>query len=190
MFAFNYVLMKYVGAEGVAAFTILGFAVYGYSMIAIGFGQGLTPLVSVCWGAKEQKTAMELRRIMNKVLFTIGVLFAVFFFMFGKQYAGMFGCGDSVADMVSAGFRLYTVTFLFMGYDVINSMYFTSCGDALSSALISSLRGIILLLGFTFLFSALWGMTGVWLAAPASESLTMIVTVWLITKHKKMLESR
>ncbi|MCI7812564.1 MAG: MATE family efflux transporter, partial [Robinsoniella sp.] len=45
MFAFNYVLMKYVGTEGVAAFTILGFAVYGYSMVAIGFGQGLTPLV-------------------------------------------------------------------------------------------------------------------------------------------------
>ena len=38
MFAFNYVLMKYVGPEGVAAFTILGFTVYGYSMIAIGFG--------------------------------------------------------------------------------------------------------------------------------------------------------
>ena len=190
MFAFNYVLMKYVGSEGVAAFTILGFAVYGYSMVAIGFGQGLTPLVSVCWGAKEQKTAMELRGITNRILFTIGFLFAVFFFIFGKRYAGMFGCSENVADMVSAGFRIYAVTFLFMGYDVINSMYFTSCGDALSSALISSLRGIILLLGFTFLFSALWGMTGVWLAAPASESLTMIVTVWLITKHKKMLESR
>ena len=190
MFAFNYVLMKYVGAEGVAAFTILGFAVYGYSMVAIGFGQGLTPLVSVCWGAKEQKTAMELRGMTNQILFTIGFLFAVFFFIFGKRYAGMFGCSENVADMVSAGFRIYAVTFLFMGYDVINSMYFTSCGDALSSALISSLRGIILLLGFTFLFSALWGMTGVWLAAPASESLTMIVTVWLITQHKKELESR
>lgn len=190
MFAFNYVLMKYVGSEGVAAFTILGFAVYGYSMVAIGFGQGLTPLVSVCWGAKEQKTAMELRGMTNQILFTIGFLFAVFFFIFGKRYAGMFGCSKNVADMVSAGFQIYAVTFLFMGYDVINSMYFTSCGDALSSALISSLRGIILLLGFTFLFSALWGMTGVWLAAPASESLTMIVTVWLITKHKKELESR
>ena len=190
MFAFNYVLMKYVGSEGVAAFTILGFAVYGYSMVAIGFGQGLTPLASVCWGAKEQKTAMELRGMTNQILFTIGFLFAVFFFIFGKRYAGMFGCSDNVADMVSAGFQIYAVTFLFMGYDVINSMYFTSCGDALSSALISSLRGIILLLGFTFLFSALWGMTGVWLAAPASESLTMIVTVWLITKHKKELESR
>ncbi|MDY2595503.1 MAG: hypothetical protein SOW34_11600 [Oliverpabstia sp.] len=55
---------------------------------------------------------------------------------------------------------------------------------------ISSLLGIVLLLGFTFLFSALWGMTGVWLAAPVTEVLTTIVSVYLITKHKKMLESR
>ena len=85
MFAFNYVLMKYVGAEEVAAFTILGFAVYGYSMIAIGFGQGVTPLVSVCWGVKEQKTAMELHGMTNRILFAIGVLFAVFCLIFEKQ---------------------------------------------------------------------------------------------------------
>lgn len=190
MFAFNYVLMKYVGAEGVAAFTILGFAVYGYSMIAIGFGQGITPLISICCGAKEYETAMELRRITNKILFVIGLIVAVIFFIFGKSYAMTFGCSDIVADMVSAGFRIYAVTFLVMGYDVINSMYFTGCGDAKSSALISSLRGIVLLIAFTFIFSALWGMTGVWLAAPATEVLTAVVSVYLITKQKKMLESR
>ena len=45
----------------------------------------------------------------------------------------------NVTNMVALGFRIYAVTFLVMGYDVINSMYFTSCGDAKSSALISSL---------------------------------------------------
>ena len=190
MFAFNYVLMKYVGTEGVAAFTILGFTVYGYSMIAIGFGQGLTTLVSVCWGAEEQKTAMQLRIMTNKILFGIGALFAVFFLVVGRRYAGIFGCSSSVMDMVSAGFRFYAVTFLIMGYDVINSMYFTSCGDALSSALISSLRGIIILLAFTFIFPAIWGMTGVWMAAPATEALTAIVSIGLIAKQKKLMEGR
>ena len=190
MFTFNYVLMKYAGAEGVAAFTILGFAVYGFNMISIGFGQGLSVLVSICWGALERITAMELRIITNRILFIIGAVFAVFFTVFGKEYAQMFGCGSNVVDMVSEGFLFISVTFLVMGYDVINSIYFTSCGDARSSALISSLRGIVLLLGFTFLFSALWGMTGVWLAAPATEVLTTMVSAWLITKHKKMLESR
>lgn len=58
MFAFNYVLMKYAGSQGVAAFTILGFAVYGFSMITLGFGQGIIPLVSILWGADEKRAAM------------------------------------------------------------------------------------------------------------------------------------
>ena len=190
MFAFNYVLMKYVGAEGVAAFTVLGFAVYGYSMIAIGFGQGLTPLVSLCFGAREFKTAMKLRIITNRILLAVGSLFALVFLMLGRRYAVMFGCSGSVADMVSVGFRFYAVTFLIMGYDVINSMYFTSCGDALSSAIISLLRGIVLLLAFVIIFPAIWGMTGVWMAAPATEALTAIVSVLLIRKQKKTLEGR
>ncbi|MGM9550662.1 MAG: MATE family efflux transporter [Clostridia bacterium] len=188
MFAFNYVLMKYVGTEGVAAFTILGFAVYGYSMITIGFGQGLAPLVSVCYGADEQETAMKLRDITNRILFIIGALFAVLFVLLGRRYAVMFGCSRNVADMVSSGFKFYAVTFMIMGYDVITSMYFTACGDALSSAIISSLRGIVILLAFTLIFPAIWGMTGVWLTAPATEALTAIVSVCLIVKQKKIIE--
>ena len=190
MFAFNYVLMRYVGTEGVAAFTILGFAVYAFSMISIGFGQGLTVLVSICWGAKEQKIAMELRIMTNRILFVIGAVFAVFFIVLGKRYAGMFGCSSQVADMVYEGFCFLAAAFLLMGYDVINSMYFTSCGDAKSSALISSLRGFVLLLIFTFVFPAIWGMTGVWLATPVTETLTAIVSAWLIRKQKKVIESR
>ena len=79
MFMFNYVLMKYVGAKGVAAFTILGFVVYGYSMICIGFGQGISPLVSRCWGAREKETAFDLRKITNKMLFMIGLIIAISF---------------------------------------------------------------------------------------------------------------
>lgn len=77
-----------------------------------------------------------------------------------------------------------------MGYDVTNSMYFTSCGDAFSSAAISALRGIVLLLTFLLLFPAIWGMTGVWMAAPAAEALTAIVSAYLIGKQKRKTESR
>ena len=158
-------------------------------MITIGFGQGISPLVSICRGAGEYECAIQIRRITNKILLVLGAVFAAFFIFFGKNYASVFGCSDTVADMVSQGFKIYAVTFLVMGYDVINSMYFTSCGDAKSSALISSLRGIVLLLAFTFIFSALWGMTGIWLAAPATEVLTAAVSVYLIAREKKILKS-
>ena len=71
-----------------------------------------------------------------------------------------------------------------MGYDVIASMYLTSIGDALSSAIVSALRGLVLLLIFTFLFPYLWGMDGVWAVSPATEVLTVIVAIFLIKKEK------
>jgi Na+-driven multidrug efflux pump len=188
MFAFNFVLMKYAGPEGVAAFSVLGYVVYGFSMICIGFGQGLTPLVSFLFGAKEFETAIELRKITNKILFGIGAVISVFFLLMGRSYAGLFGCSDSVVDMVVTGFRFYLATFLFMGYDVINSMYFTSCGDAKSSALISSLRGIVLLLAFTFILPMIFGMTGIWMAGPSTEILTSIVSFCLINRQRLALE--
>lgn len=190
MFAFNFVLMKYVGSEGVAAFSILGFAVYGYSMIAIGFGQGLTAPVSFLWGAGEKVDAARLRVISNRILFCTGALFAAAFLLCGEKYAGMFGCSSNVVNMVTAGFRFFAVTFLIMGYDVINSMYFTSCGDAFSSAVISALRGIVFLLVFTFVFPALWGMNGVWMVTPASELLTAAVSFCLISKQNAAVKSR
>lgn len=101
---------------------------------------------------------------------------------------GMFGCSSSVADMVATGFRIYSITFLVMGYDVINSMYFTSCGDAKSSALISSLRGIVLLLAFILILPVLLGMNDVWLATPCTEILTVIVSLCLIHAQQKKIK--
>ena len=184
MFTFNYVLMKYVGPEGVAAFSILGFVVYGYSMVCIGFGQGISPLVSICWGAEEREIAFAIRKITNRLLLLAGVLLAGIFFFAGRKYAGVFGCGEIVAEMVASGFRIYGITFVFMGYDVVNSMYFTSCGDAKSSALISSLRGIVFLLGFTLVLPTFFGMTGVWLAAPCTEVLTALVSAGLMKRQR------
>ena len=66
---------------------------------------------------------------------------------------------------------------------VIASMYFTSISDPLSSAIISLLRGLVLLLLFTFLFPYLWGMDGVWAVSPTTEVLTAIVAFSLIRRE-------
>jgi Na+-driven multidrug efflux pump len=67
-------------------------------------------------------------------------------------------------------------------------MYFTSCGDAKSSALISSLRGIVLLLAFTFILPMIFGMKGIWMAGPGAEILTAVVSFCLINRQRLALE--
>ena len=118
--------------------------------------------------------------------FIIGTIIAVIFIFFGKSYSMMFGSGELVSELVCTGFRIYAITFVVMGFNVINSMYFTGIGDAKSSAIISSLRGIVLLLVFTLVLPVFFGMNGVWMSAPLTEVLTALVAVILLNDKKHL----
>ena len=53
MFAYNFVIMRRIGVDGVTAFTIVGYTAYAFNMIIVGFGQGASPLISFCYGAGD-----------------------------------------------------------------------------------------------------------------------------------------
>ena len=184
MFCFNFVIMKYFGVDGVTAFTVVGYTVYVFSMIAIGFGQGICPLVSFVFGAKEYALAVKIRKITNVLLAGTGLVFALVLFFGAEVYAGMFVKEDNVRNMICYGIRIFCGTFVISGYNVVGSMYFTSCTKAFESALISSLRGLVLLLAATFTFPALWGLTGLWLISPAVEALSACVTAYFCIREK------
>ena len=182
MYCYNFVLLKYSGESGVAAFTVLGWSIYVFSMIAIGFGEGMSPLVSFCFGAKEYKLGVQLRKITNRFVFAIGVIFAVTLFFGAEIYAHIFVKESEIIELVVHGFKLFAPVFLLQGFNTIGSMYFTSCGMAKESAVISSARGLVILLISIFVFAALWGLDGIWLTAPVTELLTLGITVYYSRK--------
>ena len=72
------------------------------------------------------------------------------------------------------GLKLYFISAPFIGYNTILAVYFTSVEQALPAHILSILRGFLLILPAAFGFSALWGMTGIWLACPAAEALAAV----------------
>ena len=72
-----------------------------------------------------------------------------------------------------------------MGFNIVVSMYFTSVGRALPAHLVSVLRGLVLILPLAFLLPALMGVSGVWLALPATEGAVSILSLALLIKIKK-----
>ncbi|NLG03234.1 MAG: MATE family efflux transporter, partial [Clostridia bacterium] len=55
------------------------------------------------------------------------------------------------------------------------------------SAVISSMRGLVVLLICIIVLPILFGMTGIWLAAPVTELLTLFITVTFISKDKQII---
>lgn len=183
MFAYNFVIMRQIGVDGVTAFTIVGYTAYAFSMVIIGFGQGSSPLISFCYGAGENMLASDIRKRTNRYVFGAGAAVFLLMALSADWYGGLFVQNEHVAGMVRSGILIFMVSFFFSGINAITSFYFTAVGKAAESAAISFSRGLVVLLACIFTLPALFGMTGVWLAAPVTEAVTLIITGGLLSRE-------
>lgn len=183
MFAYNFVIMRRFGVDGVTAFTIVGYLSYVFGMVTVGFGQGASPLISFCYGAEERGLAADIRKRTNRFVFAAGV--GVFLVMAGLSgwYGGMFARSEQVKSMVQTGMMIFMVSFFFSGINSITSFYFTATGRAFESAAISFSRGLVILLICIFVLPSWFGITGVWLAAPVTEAVTLGITAWFLQRE-------
>lgn len=185
MFAYNFVIMRRIGVDGVAAFTIVGYVSYVFSMVVVGFGQGVSPLVSFCFGAKECGLARRLRKQTNGLVLAIGAVLFLVMAALSDWYGGLFVKNVTIQEMVRSGMLLFMTSFFFCGINAITSFYFTAVGNAFASALISLSRGLVVLLACIFILPVYFGMTGVWLAAPVTEAVTIILSGTLIGREHR-----
>lgn len=187
MFAYNWVILRVAGVTGVAAFTIVGYIAYLFSMVIIGFGQGASPLISFSYGAEEIELSKNIRKKTNLFVFLSGIFVMIVMYMSTDWYSGVFVSSESVGIMVCSGIRIFIISFLFSGINIITSFYFTSIGKAKESAIISLSRGLVVLLICIFTLPLMLGMTGVWLVAPVTEAFTIILSFILIRQNEKCL---
>lgn len=190
MFAYNWVIMRTVGVSGVAAFTIVGYVAYLFGMVIVGFGQGIGPLVSFAYGAEEIELSKAIRKKTNLFVFLSGAVVMIILLIASDWYSRVFVKSENVTALIHSGICIFVFSFLFSGINTITSFYFTSIGKAKESALISSSRGLVVLLICIFTLPVLFGITGVWLVAPVTEALTIILSFALIRQDEKCLSIR
>ena len=79
-----------------------------------------------------------------------------------------------------SGMRIYGLGFLFSGINIFSAIRMMAYGKGYYSGLITFLRSFALLLIFLTVLPQRFGLTGVWLAVPAAEALTLLVAGWLL----------
>ena len=184
---YNMQLMKYAGADGVAAYGVLMYVSMIFQAIFIGFAVGTAPIVGFNFGA--QNTA-ELKGLLSKSLRIIGVC-AVFMFAAGELFARplgklFVGYDDELLEMTVHAFSIFSFSFLFSGFSIYGSSFFTALNDGLTSAMISFLRTLVFQLAAVLLFPLIWELDGIWLSIVGAEVMSITATVlFLIGKRKR-----
>ena len=89
-----------------------------------------------------------------------------------------------LAGYAVTGLRIYFCGFWFAGCNIVSSIFFSASGRSAQGFLLSMLRGVIAIVPFLFLLTAWFGITGVWVAFPATELFTFLFTAVDVYKRQ------
>lgn len=187
--AYNFVIMRRIGVDGVTAFTVVGYTTYVFSMVVCGFGQGMAPLSSFVYGAKEKLLARNLFTRTVLLVLAAGCATVALVGFGSGWYSRIFVSDAEVQQMIKSGILIFMWSYILCGLNAIASFYFTSIGKAKESAVISSARGFVILIAAIFVLPTILGMNGVWLASPATEILTLAITLFYLKKDREKIGS-
>ena len=186
VFLFNWAMMNTWGEIGVAAFTTINYLLYVGVQLFVGLSDGIIPILSYNYGANNLRRMKETLFLGFKINASIGLLlFAVIFFG-GEFLISLFfqnnssGNVSEILQLASTGASFCAFAFLVNGANIISSSFFTSMGCAGKSAIISLMRGLLLIVIGILLYPKWFGDYGIWMVIPIAEGITFITCLFLI----------
>ena len=186
-FLFNIIMMRLIGPDGVAAISILLYLDFVLIAINLGYSIGVAPLFSYNYGSGDCRKLKKLFRISLYFCTSVGVVMTAGTVLFADWLASVFSpAGSAVHALAATGLRIFAVSYLFKGFSIFTSALFTAFGNGTLSAILSFMRTLILLVSAILLFSSLFGITGVWSATPAAETIAFLLAAFLAWKYGKV----
>ena len=184
---YNIQLMKYAGEDGVAAYGVMMYVSMIFAAAFIGYSIGTAPVIGYHDGAKNHG---ELQGLLKKSLVMIGgfgVAMVASAELLAVPLARIFVSYDAaLMELTVSGFRIFALSFLFMGYAIFGSGFFTALNDGVTSAIISFLRTLIFQAAAVILLPLLWGIDGVWFSIVAAEVMAVVFSaIFLVAKRRK-----
>ena len=184
---YNFQLMRLIGEDGVSAYGVLMYVQFIFVAIFIGYSIGAAPIVSFHFGARNHG---ELQSLLRKSLRMIGLFGAAM--VLSSQALALplskifVGYDPDLMHMTASGFRIFGLSFLFMGYAIYASGFFTALSDGLTSALIAFLRTLVFQVAAVLLLPKLWELTGIWMSIVVAEFMAVVLSaIFLLLKRKK-----
>lgn len=184
---YNYQLLAYIGEDGVAAYSVIGYVVLIFAAIFMGYAVGSSPLMSYQYGAGNKA---EMHNIFKKSLMFIA-LFAGVMFAFAEASAPFLSAvfvsyDPELLEFTTTAFRIYSISYLFMGFPVYGSALFTSLNNGLVSALIAFLRTMVFECSAVMLLPLILGIDGIWFSVSVAElCATVLVIIFMVALRKR-----
>ena len=176
MFAGNYVFIRYLGEDGVAAFSIACYFFPIIFMVYNAIGQSAQPILSYNFGAGNGARVRKAFRLALLTAVAAGLGFFGLTALFSRWIVAMFIDSSCPACAIAVrGLPLFASGFVFFAVNIVSIGYFQSVERPRPAMAVTVLRGFVFMAACFFGLPLLLGVEGIWLAVPLAEALTFAV---------------
>ena len=183
---YNVQLLNYAGEDGVAAYGVLMYVSMIFQAIFIGYSVGTAPVIGYHFGADNNT---ELKGLLRKSLVLTGTFAVIMFFAsysFARPLSVLFaGYDENLLSLTVHAFAIFSFSFLFSGFAIFGSSFFTALNNGLVSAAISFMRTLVFQVAAALILPLFWQVDGIWMSIVAAEMMAVAVTVLFLWVNQK-----
>ena len=184
----NHGLQVYGGDMHVGSLTIMQSIMQLFSAPLNGYTQGMTPIVSYNYGARNFDRVRMLYRWLIGVCFGFRFLTTATVMLFPRFYAGFFTNESELIELTGQVMPIFMAGMLVFGLQNGIQPTFLALGQAKVSLFIAVLRKIILLIPLAIILPHFMGVMGVYYAEPISDTISATTaTVLFLLNIRRIL---
>lgn len=181
-------LQVYGGDLYVGSLTIMQSIMQLFSAPVNGFTQGMAPVVSYNYGAKNFIRVRQLYLCIIGMCFGFRMVTTVSCMVFPEFYAGFFTNERELVELTGQVMPVFMAGMIVFGLQNGIQPVFLALGQAKVSLFIATLRKIILLIPLAIILPRFLGVMGVYYAEPISDIISAVTaTVLFLLNIKKIL---
>ena len=182
---YNYQLLRLIGEDGVAAYGVIIFVEGIFASFFYGFAMEATTVVGYHFGAKNYSELKSLLKKGNVLNFGFGILMALLCVVCAPIVAQVFvGYDEKVYRLSVHAMQLYSLTFLFQGFNEYSSAYFTGLNNGKVSAIIAFSKSFLIQTAAIMLLPIFFGLEGLWVSQAVAEFAASLVGVYFYITHR------
>lgn len=174
----NYIFMRYLGEDGVAAYSVACYCFPIVFMVNNAIAQSTQPIISYNYGIQQWKRVRQAFKLALLCAVVCGGLACVGTILFCPEVSSLFlGNHGNAYEIAVSGIPYFSLGYVFFALNIVCIGYYQSIERFKSATLFTILRGIVIItLSFMYL-PVVCGIKGIWLAVPLSELITFVIIV-------------
>ena len=188
MIAGNYMFMRMLGEDGVAAFGTCCYLFPLVYMFANAIAQSQLPVVSYNYGLGDKKRVRSAFKFAVVLAVCCGALMTILGIVASKPLVSLFiSTGTNAFRIGAEGFPYFALSFVLFSFNMVVIGFWQSVERVAESVFFMLLRGLVFLVPVFVWLPSVMGVRGLWLAVPLSEVLTCMVIVFVTIRQRRKI---